>query len=148
MIDGLREKAKSQEGVWVYARQEFYEALFPNASEDEIYVPLKIFMTPDAVRVYSIWDDGLPCLKWYDAQDAYFEDTEDGVRFITSGRPLIEVARQDDIIDRGAFKNWFLNHLEISKEEYEEIVVKNGQKDLLRISTIGGVREEDEEEVY
>lgn len=148
MIEELRERAKSKEGVWVYARQELYEVLFPEASEDEIYVPLKIYVTPDSVRVYSIWDDGLPCLKWYDTEEAYFEDTENGVRFVTSGWPVVEVARQEDIIDREVFKDWFLNHLEISEEEYEEIVVKNGQKDLLRISTIGGVREEDEEEVY
>lgn len=146
MINELREKAKSKEGVWVYALEEMYAALFPGAPEDEKHVPLTIFVTPDSVRVYSIWDDGLPCLKWYGSENAYFEETKDSVRFATVGRPLVEVARQDDIIDREVFKDWFLNHLEISKEEYEEVVVKDGKKKLPRISTVGGVREDEEDE--
>ncbi len=146
MLRELREKAMSKDGVWVYARQEAYEILFPDASEDEKYVPLKIFITPDSVRVYAIWDDGLPCLKWYGSENAYFEEIKEGVRFATVGFPLIEVARQEDIIDREVFKDWFLGHLEISKEEYEEIVVREGKKNLPKIRTRGGVPEEDDED--
>lgn len=148
-INELREKAMSKDGVWVYALQENRELFFPNAPEEENNFAMKIYVGSNSVRVYSIWENGLPCLEWYAAKDAFFEETPRGIRFTTSGRGLVEVARQHDKgITKEEFQDWFLQHLEITKKEYDEIVTRNGKKGLPRIRTIGGAREEDEEEDY
>ena len=143
-INELREKAMSQDGVWVYALQENRELLFPNAPEEENNFPMKIYMGSKSVRVYSIWENGLPCLEWYAAKDAFFEEAENGIRFSTVGGGLVEVARKyNKGITKAEYTEWFLKHLEISQEEYEEIIIKNGKKKLPRIRTIG-TRESDE----
>lgn len=150
-INELREKAMSKDGVWVYALQEAREMFFPHMSEDKKNFPMKIYMNHDSVRVYWVWEDGLPCLEWYASEKAFFEETENGIRFTTGARSLVEVARKyNKGITKAEYTEWFLKHLEISQEEYEEIIIKNGKKNLPRIRTIGtlGSDEDDDDEDY
>lgn len=134
----LELKAKSTEGLWAYALNKRLADVFPHLPEEEKWQPIKVYWREDSVHVYGIWNNGLPYLDIFDhAALANFEEVEGNIRFSTIDKPAKYISRQDDSpMSEEEYKDWFFKTSEMSKEEYEEIVVKKGYENLPRIEIL------------
>lgn len=132
MIDELKKQAMSRNGLLALAWNVRLAQVFPDWPDEEKYQPIKILIKEDSAYVYTIWNDGPPCLDIYDHPTlVHFEEAEGKIRVNTIDKPA-ECITEDayESMTREEYIEWFLETYELTRDEFEKISVQRDYEGL------------------
>jgi hypothetical protein len=132
MIDELKKQAMSRNGLLALAWNVRLAQVFPDWPDEEKYQPIKILIKEDSAYVYTIWNDGPPCLDIYDHPTlVHFEEAEGKIRINTIEKPA-ECITEDtyESMSREEYIEWFLETYELTRDEFEKISVQRDYEGL------------------